>query len=47
MPEAMADALRLLKLRPRTERELRWRLDRKGHAAAAIDAVLQELKQKG
>ena len=47
MAEAMADALRLLKLRPRTERELRWRLDRKGHAAAAVDAVLQELKQKG
>ncbi|MBI3323018.1 MAG: RecX family transcriptional regulator [Candidatus Omnitrophica bacterium] len=44
---AKADALRLLKLRPRSERELRGRLARKGYTPAAIDPVLQELKQKG
>ncbi len=44
---AKADALRLLKLRPRSERELRARLERKGHEAAAVDAILQELKERG
>ncbi len=44
---ARADAIRLLKLRPRSERELSERLGRKGFAPAAINAVLQELRQKG
>lgn len=44
---AKADALRLLKLRPRTERELRERLGRKGHEPAAVEEILRELKAKG
>ena len=43
---AKSDALRLLKLRPRTERELRERLTRKGHPPSVIDGLLQELKAK-
>lgn len=44
---AKTDALRLLKIRPRTERELRERLSRKGHEPSAVDGLLQELKAKG
>lgn len=50
MPErsrARADALRLLRFRPRTERELRDRLSRKGHVPAAIHSILREFKEKG
>ena len=43
---AKADALRLLKLRPRTERELRWQLNRRGHPPEDVDSLLQELKKK-
>ena len=42
-----ADALRLLKLRPRSERELSERLAGKGFAPSEVSAVLQELRQKG
>ena len=44
---ARADALQLLKLRPRSERELSGRLVRKGFTPAVVNAVLQELRQKG
>lgn len=39
--------MRLLKLRPRSERELGERLGRKGFPPAVVNAVLKELREKG
>ncbi len=47
LSRARADALRLLKLRPRSERELKQRLGLKGFTPPVIDAVLKELREKG
>lgn len=44
---ARSDALRLLKLRPRSERELSERLARKGFTPAVVNDVLKELREKG
>lgn len=47
-PEAAREAaLRLLAHRPRSEEELRRRLDRKGFADDAIDACIEELRGRG
>lgn len=47
MESARAQALRLLKFRPRTEAELRDRLIRKGCRAEEIEAVLAEFRRNG
>lgn len=47
MEKARTRALRLLKVRPRSESELHQRLARIGFGEQVIRALLQELKQKG
>lgn len=44
---ARAAALRLLKVRPRSERELADRLSRRGCAAQIVRSVVEDLKEKG
>jgi len=44
---ARDDAARLLAARPLTEAELRTRLTRVGHAAHAVETVLQEARKAG
>jgi regulatory protein len=40
-------ALRLLAIRPRSRKELAQRLQKKGYGVAEVDAVIQELQEKG
>lgn len=47
LSKARTSALRLLKIRPRTEAELRRRLLQKGFAASLQDSVVEEFKRKG
>ena len=44
---ARTSALRLLKVRPRSESELRQRLTRKGFSPATVDGIIEEFKRKG
>ena len=43
--KARADALRLLKFRPRSEAELRERLGRKGFSAEVVDPLMENLRR--
>lgn len=45
--QAKRAAIRLLEIRPRSERELRERLRQRGHDTASIDAVCQRLNETG
>ncbi len=45
--QAKRAALRLLEIRPRSERELRERLRQRGHDTSSIDAVCQRLNETG
>lgn len=45
--QAKRAAVRLLEIRPRSERELRERLRQRGHDATSIDAVCQRLNETG
>ncbi len=44
---ARAQAIRLLKVRPRSESELRERLSRKGVGPEAVETLLEEFRRKG